>query len=204
MNRILVLIFCFMAVVSCNCAPKGGDGEMSFDEVIRTRRSVRSYDASRSISQESVRTLIETALQAPSWANTESSRYYVVMQDAEKLEALKKLTLGNYERIAGAPVLIVSTYVKGLAGHRQGVPVDAIADGWGAYDNGLSNAYFILKARQMGFDTLIMGMRDSAGIRALLNIPEEEVLMAVISLGYRDGEPRYPARKQVDEVSKFF
>lgn len=193
-----------MAVLSCCNAPKCGEGEMSFDEVIRTRRSVRSYDASRSISQESVRTLIETALQAPSWANTESSRYYVVMQDAEKLEALKKLTLGNYERIVGAPVLIVSTYVKGLAGHRQGVPIDAIADGWGAYDNGLSNAYFILKARQMGFDTLIMGMRDSAGIRALLNIPEEEVLMAVISLGYRDGEPRYPARKQVDEVSKFF
>ena len=77
MNRIFVLILCFMAVVSCNCASKGGDGEMSFDEVIRTRRSVRSYDASRSISQESVRTLIETALQAPSWANTESSRYYV-------------------------------------------------------------------------------------------------------------------------------
>lgn len=204
MKRIFVLISCLMAVLSCCNAPKGCDGEMSFDEVIRTRRSVRSYDASRSISQESVRTLIETALQAPSWANTESSRYYVVMQDAEKLEALKKLTLGNYDRISGAPVLIVSTYVKSLAGHHQGKAVDDIADGWGAYDNGLSNAYFILKARQMGFDTLIMGMRDSDGIRALLNIPEDEILMAAISLGYRDGEPRNPARKQVDEISKFF
>ena len=193
-----------MAVLTCCNVPKSSEGEMSFDEVIRTRRSVRSYDASRSISQESVRTLIETALQAPSWANTESSRYYVVMQDAEKLEALKKLTLGNYDRISGAPVLIVSTYVKGLAGHHQGKAVDDIADGWGAYDNGLSNAYFILKARQMGFDTLIMGMRDSDGIRALLNIPEDEILMAASSLGYRDGEPRNPARKQVDEVSKFF
>ena len=204
MKRIFVLISCLMAVLTCCNVPKSSEGEMSFDEVIRTRRSVRSYDASRSISQESVRTLIETALQAPSWANTESSRYYVVMQDAEKLEALKKLTLGNYDRISGAPVLIVSTYVKGLAGHHQGKAVDDIADGWGAYDNGLSNAYFILKARQMGFDTLIMGMRDSDGIRALLNIPEDEILMAAISLGYRDGEPRNPARKQVDEVSKFF
>ena len=177
---------------------------MSFDEVIRTRRSVRSYDASRSIPQESVRTLMETVLQAPSWANTETSRYYVVMQDAEKLETLKKLTLGNYERISGAPVLIVSTFVKGKSGHRQGIPVDTIADGWGAYDNGLSNAYLILKARQMGFDTLIMGMRNSDGIRALLNIPEEEILMAVISLGYRAGEPRNAARKQVDEICKFF
>ena len=62
--------------------------------------------------------------------------------------------------------------------------------GWSsmrAYDNGLSNCYLILKARAMGFDTLIMGMRDA--LRQLMSIPESETVMAVIALGYRATEP---------------
>ena len=73
-----------------------------------------------------------------------------------------------------------------------------------AYDNGLSNCYLILKARAMGFDTLIMGMRFSDLIRAEFGIPENETIMAVISLGYRDGEPRQPEHRDFNEVVKFF
>ena len=79
-----------------------------------------------------------------------------------------------------------------------------IGEGWGAYDNGLSNAFFILKARERGFDTLIMGMRDSDALRNLLDIPEDECIMAVISLGYRALDPVRPARKPLNEVVKFF
>jgi len=79
-----------------------------------------------------------------------------------------------------------------------------VGNGWGAYDNGLSNCYLILKARAMGFDTLIMGMRDSDTLRSIFGIPAEETVMAVISLGYRNGEPRQPEHRPFDEVVKFF
>ena len=52
----------------------------------------------------------------------------------------------------------------------------------------------------MGFDTLIMGMRDSEAIRSSFGIPESETVMAVIALGYRAGEPRRPDRRPLDEV----
>ena len=101
----------------------------------------------------------------------------------------------NKERIADAPVLIVSTFEKGKSGFFQGNQSNEVGDGWGAYDNGLSNCYLIPKARAMGFDTLIMGMRDADALRQLFNIPENETIMAVISLGYRDGEPTRPGRR---------
>jgi nitroreductase len=101
-------------------------------------------------------------------------------------------------------VLIVSTFERGKSGFFGGTPTNEVGDGWGAYDNGLSNCYLVLKARAMGFDTLIMGMREGDKLRQLFNIPENEAVMAVIALGYRDGEPRQPIHKKLDDIAKFY
>ena len=177
---------------------------VSFDEVLMTRRSVRRYDASKTITEEEVRELLISTQEAPSWANQQPSKYYVAMSP-EKVEAVANLVgERNKQNIAGAPVLIVSTFEKGKSGFFQGEPANEVGDGWGAYDNGLSNAYFILKARAKGFDTIIMGMRDSDALRTLFNIPENEAIMAVISLEYRADEPKQPKHRPLEEIAQFF
>lgn len=175
----------------------------SFDEVLKTRRSIRSYDASKKITEAEVRTLLTAVQEAPSWANQQPTKYYVAISK-EKLEAVQNLVGGNKDRIINAPVLIVSTYERGKSGFFNGNATNEIGDGWGAYDNGLSNCYLIMQARAMGFDTLIMGMRDSDSLRKEFNIPAEETVMAVIALGYRSGEPKQPGHRPFDEVVKFF
>lgn len=176
---------------------------VTFDEVLATRRSVRSYDATKTISEAEVRELLVATKEAPSWANQQPSKYYVAMSP-EKVEAVSNLVgERNKQNIAGAPVLIVCTYEKGKSGFFQGQQTNEIGDGWGAYDNGLSNAYFILAARAKGYDTLIMGMRDSDELRKLFNIPAGEEVMAVISLGYRASEPNQPTHRQLDEIVQF-
>jgi len=175
----------------------------SFDEVLTTRRSIRSYDATKTISEQEVRTLMEAVQEAPSWANQQPSKYYVAITP-EKLAAVKELIGGNKRNVQDAPVLIVSTFERGKSGFFQGNPANEVGDGWGAYDNGLSNCYFILQARAMGFDTLIMGMRDADKLRSLFNIPENEAVMAVIALGYRKNQPVQPRHKQLDDVVKFY
>jgi nitroreductase len=183
--------------------PAASASSPTFDEVLKTRRSIRSYDASKKITEAEVRTLLTAVQEAPSWANFQPSKYYVAI-GKEKLEAVQNLVGGNKDRIINAPVLIVSTFEKGKSGFFDGKALNEIGEGWGAYDNGLSNCYLIMQARAMGFDTLIMGMRDSDGLRKEFNIPAEETVMAVIALGYRAGEPKQPGHRPFDEVVKFF
>ena len=207
-NLLFAAVLAFLMLTGCSNKENSNEpvtsNEVSFDEVLVTRRSVRSYDASKTISEAEVRELLIATQEAPSWANQQPSKYYVAMSP-EKVEAVANLVgERNKQNIAGAPVLIVSTYEKGKSGFFRGEQTNEVGDGWGAYDNGLSNAYFILKARSKGFDTLIMGMRDSDALRELFNIPENEAIMAVISLGYRSGEPRQPQHRPLDEVVQFF
>ena len=175
----------------------------TLDEVFATRRSIRAYEAGKTISEAEVRELLTATQNAPSWANQQPSKYYVAI-GAEKREAVLELIGGNKERVINAPVFIVSTFERGKSGFFRGTPTDATGDFWGAYDNGLSIAYLILKARAMGFDTLIMGMRDADALRALFSIPSNEVITAAIALGYRDQEPRMPTHRDLDEVVKYF
>ncbi len=200
-SLILALLAC-ASLFSCK-EPARQQAAPSFDEVIATRRSVRSYDASKTITEAEVRALLTATQEAPSWANTEPTKYYVAMSEAKR-SALLEMVGGNKERVSNAPVLIVSTFENGKSGFFRGQQTNEVGDGWGAYDNGLSNAYLILQARAMGFDTLIMGMRDADAIRAEFGIPETETVMAVISLGYRAQEPNRPERRPLDEVVSFF
>jgi len=201
MKRTIILSLAAFSLFACSQPAQ--QSSPSFEEVLTTRRSVRSYDASKTISEAEIRTLLTAAQEAPSWANMEPTKYYVAI-GPEKRAALLEMIGGNKERVANAPVLIVSTFETGKSGFFRGQATNEVGDGWGAYDNGLSNAYLVLQARAMGFDTLIMGMRQADAIRAEFAIPESETIMAVIAVGYRAGEPSRPARRDLDEIVQFF
>ena len=206
MKKVLFLSAIMSLFMMSSCSeqqPVNEQTEPTFSEVMKTRRSVRNFDATKTISQEEVRTLLAEVQEAPSWANQQPSRYYVAISP-EKVDAVRELIGMNKERTMGANVFIVSTFERGKSGFFRDEATNEVGDGWGAYDNGLSNAYLVLQARAMGFDTLIMGMRDGNGLRTLLGIPDTETVMAVIALGYRAEEPNRPERKNLDDVVRFF
>ncbi len=199
MKKISILL-CALALTACGSPQTSSP---TLDEVFASRRSIRAYEAGRTISEAEVRELLTATQNAPSWANMQPSKYYIAIGE-EKRNAVLELIGGNKERVINAPVMIVSTFETAKSGFFQGEPVDATGDLWGAYDNGLSNAYLILKARAMGFDTLIMGMRDADALRELFDIPENETVLAVIALGYRAQEPNVPVHRPLDEIAKFY
>jgi nitroreductase len=195
-------IFLAAALVIGGCAANSHSAP-TLDEVFATRRSIRAYEAGRTISEAQIRELLMATQNAPSWANMQPSKYYVALSE-EKRNAVLELIGGNKERVSNASAFLVSAFETGKSGFFRGTPLDATGNLWGAYDNGLSNAYLVLKARAMGFDTLIMGMRNADELRRVFNIPEEETILAVIALGYRAQEPNTPVHRPLDEVVKFF
>ena len=175
---------------------------MEFKDLILARRSVRSYEAA--LPHDDLVTILKEAQQAPSWKNQQTARCYAVVTP-EILEDFRKSALPSFNQNSSAhAALIVTTYVRDIVGFSDGAPVNEIGNGWGAYDLGLHDAYLTLAARNAGYDTLIMGIRDASVIREKLNIPENEEIMSVIAVGKRAAEPSARPRKTLDEVVRFF
>ena len=174
---------------------------MEFKELIQVRRSVRAYSAPPS--REDLEQILKEAQQAPSWKNSQTTRWYVAETPEKREEVRQALHAANQKKAVNA-ALIVSTYVRDIAGFTNGNPDNEVGNGWGAYDLGLHDAYLILAARDLGYDTLIMGIRDAAAIREKLGIPENEEIMSVIAVGKRKTEPSLRPRKELDEVVKFY
>ena len=178
---------------------------MEFAELIEARRSIRSYDASKKVTEEQINEMVEAAIQAPSWKNSQTARYYAILSE-EKLAQFNRECLPefNAKNAAGA-ALIVSTFVANRAGFdREGNADNEVGNGWGFYDLGLHNENLVLKAKDMGLDTLIMGIRDAESIRTALDIPETETVVAVIAVGYAAKDADKPKRKTPGDIVKFY
>lgn len=175
---------------------------MNFSELIEARRSVRKY-AKAEISKNEMAKIVEEALNAPSWKNTETTRYYAAIGDDAKAKIWSDALPGfNSASSANAAALVAVSFVPGESGYMGDTPADDLGDMWGAYDCGLASSYFILAAKNHGWDTLIMGIRDTAKVKAILGIPEKEVLMSVIAVG-KSAQPYFKnPRKPVAEVLK--
>ena len=174
---------------------------MEFNELLKERRSVRVYGSAPTHGE--LVGILTDAQQAPSWKNTQTTRWYVV-ESPEKHEELRQaLHPANQNKVANT-ALIVSTYLRDVSGFTKGEPDNEVGNGWGAYDLGLHDAYLLLAAKNAGYDTLIMGLRDGQKIREILSIPEEEEVLSVIAVGKRAEEPALRPRKELAEIAKFF
>ena len=164
---------------------------MEFQKLIESRRSIRKYDGSKKVTKEQIETLISAATEAPSWKNSETARYYC-------------LPGFNRERSENA-ALLVTTFVHTRAGFdKEGDPDNEVGNGWGFYDLGLHNEILLLKAAELGLGSLVMGIRDGEKLREVLEIPESEIVVSVIAVGYPAEAPARPKRRAVEDIAKFF
>ena len=177
---------------------------MEFQNLIEKRRTVRKYAAGNSVSKEDVLAMVKAAQEAPSWKNSQTGRYYCIMneQDVARFRetCLPQMNAGKCENA----VLIVSTFVHNRAGfQRDGSADNELGNGWGCYDLGLQNENLVLKATELGYGTLIMGIRDADEIREFCDVPESETVVAVIAVGVPGEEPGRPKRKETGDIVKF-
>ena len=171
---------------------------MEFMELIEQRRSVRAYKDAP-VDQALVEDVIRAAQLAPSWKNSQTGRYYVALSPDAQAKIRACLPAYNQKSSANA-ALIVTAYEKGVSGFNGAEPVNELGNEWGAYDLGLQNMLLTLRARELGLDTLIMGIRDGDALRAAAGIPDTEAVFAVIALGYRDQDPTARPRKDTAEI----
>ena len=178
---------------------------MELETAIQSRRSIRKYKEEK-VDLSLIEQCIQSAILAPSWKNSQTARYHVVEKE-ELLEKIKKEALPefNANNVKDAPVLVITSFVKNRAGfERDGSETNECGQGWGFYDLGLHNMNFILKATELGLGTLVIGIRDEKKIREILGVDDNEMIVSVIAVGYKDIEPAMPKRKTVEDITKVY
>ena len=156
---------------------------MEFDDVIKTRRSIRKYKGTP-VPRESLMKILEAARIAPS-AGHRQPWHFVVVEDKETIEKLA----GRSKWAAEAPAMIV-----GLA--------DPVASpNWCLNDMGIAFEHIVLTATSLGLGTCWMGQtkRDSE-VKELLGIPDEVNVIALTPLGEPDEVKAPKDRKSLDEI----
>ena len=178
---------------------------MKFDDVINTRKSIRKY-LPKKVDKDTINALLESALLAPTWKNTQTGRYYVIME-ADLLASIKEDCLPDFNQrnCENVPVLIITTYITDESGFVDGVACDKLGNGWGIYDLAMQNENLLLKAADLGLGTLVMGLYDDAKLHAYIpSISDRECIVSVIAVGYPDeDQPERPSRKSVAEIATY-
>ena len=181
---------------------------MDAQQCILTRRSVRQF-ADRPVSRELLEKAVSLAAYAPSWKNTQISRYIAIEDPAVRKTIASEYCLSganNPAIIRACPLLVAQTFVKARSGYeRDGSFTTDRGDGWQYYDCGIAAQTFCLAAHELGLGTVIMGVFDRKGLQAYLEVPEDQELMALIAVGWpaEGTEPAAPKRKDVEVLLSY-
>lgn len=173
---------------------------MELNKCIYERRSIRKYKDAE-ITNEEIEELIKSAQMAPSWKNSQTARFFVAKSKEYKAKIVDALPDFNKDRAKDASVVIVTAVLKGISGYTQeGESATHLGHGFQCFDNGLAVENLCLKAYEMGYGTLIMGLYNEKMVRDVFEIPENMDIVALVALGKADISPSAPQRKEIKEI----
>lgn len=180
---------------------------MDVIKCIKERRSVRKYQ-DKQIDREIINEIVEVAAYAPSWKNTQITRYTVLSNREQIDEIAEECTLNfeyNKKILKRAPHLVIVTVELGKSGFNEdGSYTTTKEDRWENFDAGIAVQTFCLAAKSKGIGTVIMGLFDEYKTAEIVDIKENEKIVAFIAMGYETGNPQnVPPRKSPEELVRY-
>ena len=191
---------------------------MDFSDVAKSRRSVRSYDGSREITDQNLRDLFDAVRYSPSSYNLQPWEFVVVRSSAGK-ERLKACAYGQ-KHVAEASAAVIVLGNTRPSVRAQEVMEDRVKKGlmdsekeknfrasvrnlsenpemgkiWAVKSTSLAAMSLMLAAADMGLASCPMEGFDSDCVRKEFEIPEEYEVVMLITLGYGREEKERPFR----------
>jgi nitroreductase len=178
---------------------------MEFQDVVRHRRMVRTYDSQRPIPAETVDRIVKNAVRAPSGGFSQGWGFLVLDTPAE-IEKFKTVVrpevdaeswfAANFE----APLLIVPHSNKDVYVDRYARPDKGFSDRsdswWPApywdIDAGFASLLMLLTAVDAGLGACFFGIPIDRidAYRSAFGVPDEFMPIGAVSIGYSDEPPR--------------
>jgi nitroreductase len=171
---------------------------MDIFELIKTRRSIRSFDSSKPVNDETIKKILEAGIWAPSAGNTQCWRFFVIRN--EKIKGRLAVEAGHQPFIAEAPVVIVVTadldYIEKSYGGR-GRYTYALQDTAAAIQN------ILLAVTALGLGCCWVGAFLEEKAAKILELPQNLRPLAMLPIGHPAEKPAAPPRRKVEEVTVY-
>lgn len=167
---------------------------MDFFDVIRTRRSIRVFQA-RPVEEAKLRAILETANRAPSAGNLQAYEIYQVTR-AEQRRALAHAAL-DQDFIAQAPLALVFAAhpARSAKKYRQrGAALYCIQDAT------IACAHAQLAATALGLACVWVGAFDDDAVRRAIGVSGDLMPVAILPIGYAGESPEPNTRRDLKDL----
>ncbi len=175
---------------------------MELQEAISKRRSIRKF-TDYYVTDSEINTLIEAAIMAPSWANTQVWSF-IIVRDKHIIERIAETypeTNPARKCSLAATAMIAVCAQKGVSGCRQGHEITTLHN-WLMFDTGLAVQNICLKAHEIGLGTVIVGLFDHDKCKDVLSLPEDQEVVVILPVGKPvEGEKKATPRKPVNQIT---
>jgi len=163
---------------------------MEVQEAIEKRKSIRGYQ-DKPIPEDKLLKVLEAARLAPSGGNRQQWKF-VVVKDAEKRSQLSKAA-NEQAHVAEAPVVIAGVAT---------VPENMMMCGVPGYPVDLAIAidHMTLAAVDAGLGSCWIGAFSQDEARKVMGIPDNYLIVCLLTLGFPADEGRPKTRKSLDEI----
>lgn len=169
---------------------------MNFLELAGERYSVRSF-SDKPVEEEKLKLILEAVRLAPTAANRQPQRVYVLRSD----EALK--LAGTFSPcIYGAGTVLLFCFDRNVAWVH---PTDGACTG--EVDAAIACTHAMMEARELGIGSCWVRYFETEKVSAALKLPENIVPVALLPIGYPAGDaapgPKHSESKSIDELVSF-
>ena len=166
---------------------------MEFQELIAQRYSVRAYKPD-DVAQDVIDKILEAARLAPTAANRQNFKVFVIKTTSFKDE-LKKIY--HQEWFIQAP------YVIGICGIPEENWVRRDGKNYADVDSAIVMDHIILAATDLGLGTCWIGAFDPMAARKFLDLPSGMEPIAFTPIGYPADNPGIKKRKSIDGLVRY-
>jgi nitroreductase len=168
---------------------------MEYNELIRSRESIRNYDPGRPVPKEILEKILDAGRMAPSACNIQPWKFLLI-SSGEMLEKVRACY--SREWFHDAPHILVVTGLKDEAWIRN-------YDGYNSVETDVAIAmtHLILAAENEGVGTCWIAAYNPAILNKALNRGKYEVIFGITPLGYpKHGfkKSRIKKRKSLDDI----